>query len=164
MSKRRMGGGGSRGRRIGPMLASGRGGRTGPPPPGMQAPLSPRRTPVVPETRRKPPRGMTEGGQIMKKKGYAKGGLQNGMTKKKSKFPDLSGDGKVTQKDILMGKGVVKKKNGGPIMKKKGFAAGGLQNGMKMKKKGYAKGGKVRGCGIATKGVRKAKMVTMKGS
>ena len=33
-----------------------------------------------------------------------------------------------------------------------------------MKKKGYAKGGKVRGCGIATKGVRKAKMVTMKGS
>ena len=113
MSKRRMGGGGSRGRRIGPMLASGRGGRTGPSPSDMQAPLSPRRTPVVPETRRRPPRGMTKGGPIMKKKGYAKGGLQNGMM---------------------------------------------------MKKKGYAKGGKVRGCGIATKGVRKAKMVTMKGS
>tara|TARA_B100002019_G_scaffold290084_1_gene307023 strand:+ start:2755 stop:3006 length:252 start_codon:yes stop_codon:yes gene_type:complete len=83
----------------------------------------------------------------MSKKGYAAGGLKNGMMKKKSKFPDLSGDGEVTQKDILMGKGVVKKQNGGM-----------------MKKKGYAKGGKVRGCGIATKGVRKAKMVTMKGS
>ena len=105
----------------------------------------------------------------MSKKGYSKGGLKNGMMGKakmmkgKSKFPDLSGDGKVTQKDILMGKGVVKKQAGGSIMKKKGYAAGGLKNGM-MKKKGYAKGGKVRGCGIATKGVRKAKMVTMKGS
>ena len=106
----------------------------------------------------------------MNKKGYSKGGLKNGMMGKakmmkgKSKFPDLSGDGKVTQKDILMGKGVVKRKNGGTIppsrmMKKKGYAKGGM-----MKKKGSAKGGKVRGCGIATKGVRKAKMVTMKGS
>jgi hypothetical protein len=93
----------------------------------------------------------------MSKKGYAAGGLKNGMMEKKSKFPDLSGDGEVTQKDILMGKGVVKKQNGG-MMKKKGYAVGG------MKKKGYAKGGKVRGCGIATQGVRKAKMVTMKGS
>ena len=32
-----------------------------------------------------------------------------------SKFPDLSGDGKVTQKDILMGKGVIKKKRGGAV-------------------------------------------------
>ena len=92
MSRRRMGGGGSRGRRIGPMLASGRGGRTGPSPsrkgergpadpsaPGMQAPLPPRRTPVVPETRRRPPRGMAQGG-MMKKKGYAKGGMM--MNKK----------------------------------------------------------------------------------
>ena len=51
----------------------------------------------------------------------------------KGKFPDLSGDGKVTQKDILMGKGVVKKAGGG--MTKKGYAKGG------MSKKGYAKGG-----------------------
>ena len=29
------------------------------------------------------------------------------------KFPDLSGDGKVTKKDILMGRGVVKKRRGG---------------------------------------------------
>lgn len=33
-------------------------------------------------------------------------------------FPDLSGDGKVTQKDILMGKGVVKKGYGGTNRKK----------------------------------------------
>ena len=31
-----------------------------------------------------------------------------------AKFPDLSGDGKVTQKDILMGRGVIKRKKGGP--------------------------------------------------
>ena len=30
-------------------------------------------------------------------------------------FPDLSGDGKITQKDILMGRGVVKKSGGGNI-------------------------------------------------
>jgi len=42
------------------------------------------------------------------------------MTKK---FPDLSGDGKVTQKDILMGRGVIKRKRGGdvhPPKKKRG--------------------------------------------
>ena len=27
----------------------------------------------------------------------------------RAKFPDLSGDGKVTKKDILMGRGVIKK-------------------------------------------------------
>jgi hypothetical protein len=32
-----------------------------------------------------------------------------------NKFPDLSGDGKVTQKDILMGRGVIQKQAGGPI-------------------------------------------------
>ena len=31
-------------------------------------------------------------------------------------FPDLSGDGKVTQKDILMGRGVIKKNKGGKVM------------------------------------------------
>ena len=30
-------------------------------------------------------------------------------------FPDLSGDGKVTRKDILMGRGVVSKAEGGPL-------------------------------------------------
>lgn len=32
------------------------------------------------------------------------------MKKAKKKFPDLSGDGKVTKKDILIAKGVIPKK------------------------------------------------------
>jgi hypothetical protein len=39
--------------------------------------------------------------QALKKGGMAKG-----------KFPDLTGDGKVTFKDILKGRGVIKKKGG----------------------------------------------------
>ncbi len=35
--------------------------------------------------------------------------------KKKNKFPDHSGDGKITKKDILIAKGVIKK----PMKKKK---------------------------------------------
>ena len=38
--------------------------------------------------------------------GFAKGG---------DVFPDLSGDGKITQKDILMGRGVIKKSGGGDV-------------------------------------------------
>ena len=37
---------------------------------------------------------------------YEKGG----PVKKKSKFPDHSGDGKITKKDILMAKGIIPKK------------------------------------------------------
>ena len=47
---------------------------------------------------------------------------------KNGKFPDLSGDGKITKKDILMGRGVIKKKDGGIVR------------------------GKARGMGAATKG------------
>jgi len=32
---------------------------------------------------------------------------------KKRKLKDLSGDGKITRKDVLIGRGVIKKKNGG---------------------------------------------------
>jgi len=39
-------------------------------------------------------------GKMMKKK----------KKKKKGKFPDMSGDGKVTKKDILIARGVIKKK------------------------------------------------------
>jgi hypothetical protein len=39
--------------------------------------------------------------------------------KKKKKFPDLSGDGKVTMKDVLMGRGVIKKKKVGKVKKKR---------------------------------------------
>ena len=48
---------------------------------------------------------------------------------------DLSGDGKITQKDIMIGRGVIKKRNGGMI-KSKGMAMGG-------KVMGYKNGGAV---------------------
>ena len=48
-------------------------------------------------------------------------------------FPDLSGDGKITQKDILIGKGVISKN------KKKKMMGGG-----KVNKKMYAMGGGMR--------------------
>jgi len=76
---------------------------------------------------------------MMKKKGYKAGG----------KMPDLSGDGEVTQEDVLIGRGVLNKKGKKPAKKMKGG---------KMVKKGYAKGGKVRGAGIARQGVRPCKM------
>ena len=34
---------------------------------------------------------------------------KGGKAKKKSKFPDHSGDGKITKKDILMAKGIIPK-------------------------------------------------------
>ena len=41
--------------------------------------------------------------------------MKRGGAAKKKKFPDMSGDGKVTKKDILMAKGVIPK----PKKKKK---------------------------------------------
>tara|TARA_R100001591_G_scaffold111823_1_gene123775 strand:- start:1431 stop:1595 length:165 start_codon:yes stop_codon:yes gene_type:complete len=38
------------------------------------------------------------------------------------KFPDLSGDGKVTQKDILMGRGVIKANAGKYVCPRKEMA------------------------------------------
>ena len=57
-------------------------------------------------------------------------------------FPDLSGDGKITQKDILIEKGVIKKKAGGLAeatakLKAKGFKKGGLAG--RLAKRGYGK-------------------------
>jgi hypothetical protein len=34
------------------------------------------------------------------------------MKKKKKSFPDVSGDGKITKKDILIARGVIKKPKG----------------------------------------------------
>jgi hypothetical protein len=51
---------------------------------------------------------------------------KGGKAKKKSKFPDHSGDGKITKKDILMAKGIIpktKKKEGRKIMAKRGLYA-----------------------------------------
>ena len=61
--------------------------------------------------------------------------MPRAMYKKGGKsFPDLSGDGKVTMKDVLMGRGVIKrpKKKGGGLMeatarlKRQGLRGGGL--------------------------------------
>ena len=47
----------------------------------------------------------------LEKKGYieTKGGKMVKKKKNKKSFPDMSGDGKVTKKDILMARGVIKK-------------------------------------------------------
>tara|TARA_R100001509_G_scaffold89196_1_gene51185 strand:+ start:120 stop:533 length:414 start_codon:yes stop_codon:yes gene_type:complete len=72
-----------------------------------------------------------------------KGGKGNVVSLKDGgDFPDLSGDGKVTQKDILIGKGVIKKKDGGLAeatakLKAKGFKNGGLAG--RLAKRGYGK-------------------------
>ena len=49
-----------------------------------------------------------QGGDVMDRPMFAVGGGAN-------KFPDLSGDGKVTQKDILIGRGVIEKQDGGGV-------------------------------------------------
>ena len=57
--------------------------------------------------------GLKESTNRLRAQGLKKGGK---VKKKKKKFPDISGDGKVTMKDILMARGVIKKKK----TKKKG--------------------------------------------
>ena len=52
------------------------------------------------------------------RKEKAKGG-RAGLKRGGGKFPDYSGDGKITMKDILMGRGVIKKKKKKKMMAKK---------------------------------------------
>jgi len=86
----------------------------------------------------------------------AKGGMAN----KKGKFPDLTGDGKVTQADILKGRGV-KKMMGGGMAKKKMMAKGGMAKKKMMAKGGMAKK-KMRGGGMAKKKMRGGGMAMKK--
>ena len=71
-----------------------------------------------------------------KKPGGRRGGGKGTKTKtKRAGFPDLSGDGKTTMKDILIGRGVIKKTGGNkamPGMKKRVMKRGG---GMAKKKR-----------------------------
>ena len=62
-------------------------------------------------------------------------------------FPDLSGDGKVTMKDILMGRGVIKrpKKKGGGLMEATS----------RLRAQGLKMGGIARGCGAVLSDRRK---------
>ena len=79
---------------------------------------------------------MKRGGKAMKKRVMKRGGgamkkrMKAGGTAKK-RFPDLSGDGKVTKKDVLMGRGVI-----GKSSKKKTNSGGSPK---KMKRGGSAK-------------------------
>ncbi len=70
--------------------------------------------------------------KIRPRTGFAKGGKV-----KKGGFPDLTGDGKVTFKDILKGRGVIKKKGG---MIKEGMHK--MPGGKKMKNSDMKKGKK----------------------
>ena len=70
-------------------------------------------------------------------------GMKKGGTA--GKFPDLTGDGKVTQKDILKGRGVPGFSEGGGAKKSKGYSKGGV-----------ARKGKPRGVGVALRGYGKA--------
>jgi hypothetical protein len=80
---------------------------------------------------------------------------------KRAGFPDLSGDGKTTMKDILIGRGVIKKSKGGrampahkkkkkKMMKKRTMKRGGgmmkpkMMGGGNVMKKRMKRGGKVK--------------------
>jgi hypothetical protein len=54
------------------------------------------------------------------------------------KFPDLTGDGKVTQADILKGRGVKGMMRGGPVKMMRGGKVKGMMRGGKV---GFANGG-----------------------
>ena len=84
-------------------------------------------------------RKMMGGGMTMMPRAmYKKGGKS---------FPDLSGDGKVTMKDILMGRGVIPRKG------KKG---GGLMEATsRLKAQGLKAGGVAKGCGAVMNDRRK---------
>ena len=80
----------------------------------------------------------------------AKQTARKGM--KKGGFPDLSGDGKTTMKDILIGRGVIKKPGGSNQMKKKKRVkamGGGMMKKRvnKMKRGGMAKKKRVKAMG-----------------
>ena len=74
--------------------------------------------------------------------------MPRAMYKKGGKsFPDLSGDGKVTMKDVLMGRGVIKrpKKKGGGLMEATS----------RLRAQGLKMGGIARGCGAVLSDRRK---------
>jgi len=97
---------------------------------------------------------MKDGGLAAATKKLRAQGLKDGGSAKK--FPDLSGDGKVTMKDVLMGRGVIKKKDGGMVLEIGLRPA--TEKEMKMAKKmskkpkKMANGGMARGTGAAVTG------------
>ena len=84
------------------------------------------------------PKMMGGGMTMMPRAMYKKGGKS---------FPDLSGDGKVTMKDVLMGRGVIPRKG------KKG---GGLMEATsRLRAQGLKAGGVAKGCGAVMNDRRK---------
>ncbi len=82
-------------------------------------------------------KGMTGKERVEAQGNTVKKSKDGGIVKlAKGGFPDLSGDGKVTQKDILMGKGVIKMKKGG-IVKKKSSKTRIAKRGFGIAKRGY---------------------------
>jgi hypothetical protein len=66
----------------------------------------------------KPTLGRKKTEEFLRKLKNKKKKMGGGMLRyKKGGFPDLSGDGKTTMKDVLIGRGVIKKKSGGSIDK-----------------------------------------------
>ena len=47
--------------------------------------------------------------QVTNRRGAMGGGMMKRGMYKKGSFPDMSGDGKITKKDILIARGVIKK-------------------------------------------------------
>ena len=60
--------------------------------------------------------------QTTNRRGAMGGGMMKRGMYKKGSFPDMSGDGKITKKDILIARGVIKKPKGkkdGKVMSKR---------------------------------------------
>ena len=51
--------------------------------------------------------------------------MKKGGSVKKKSFPDLNKDGKVTKKDVLIGRGIIKKKDGSGVARGMGAATQG---------------------------------------
>ena len=64
-----------------------------------------------------PNAGMTGPNRNSQTETMKKGGAVKKMAKGGTKFPDLTGDGKVTKADVLKGRGVIKKTGGTPKAK-----------------------------------------------
>ena len=106
---------------------------------------------ISPESARELKKGMEQKRSEKLRQRKMGGGMMQmprAMYKKGGKsFPDLSGDGKVTMKDILMGRGVIKrpKKKGGGLMEATS----------RLRAQGLKKGGIARGCGAVMSDRRK---------
>ena len=79
------------------------------------------------------------------------------------KFPDLTGDGKITKADVLKGRGVKGMMRGGEVKMMRGGPVKGMMRGgpVKMMRGGEVKfgdGGKVMGCntGVQMSGFKEA--------